>query len=124
MRPIILTASLVCTVLACSTNPRIRQPKFPANQELLDSWQTFKHAVNNSDTATLMSISHSCILCGPCSAPHDDRFISAEEFYRTDFRTVFDNRFLSMMNDSSKVWADYDNHSTYPERDSCLTTNA
>jgi hypothetical protein len=27
------------------------------------------------------------------------------------------------MNDSSKVWAVYDNNSTYPERDSCLAIN-
>lgn len=120
MRHFFLIVFLASTAFDCSTNSKLKKPRFPDDPKLISSWETFRLAVNKSDTTTLMSISHSCIMCSLCSSGDDGRIIPMEQFYHNQFPIVFDKALLSSMNDSSKVWAVYDSSSTYIERDSCL----
>ena len=124
MRLPILTTFFAVIVFSCSSNPKVRQPKFPNDPKLVNTWQSFRRAVNKFDTAVLVSLSHSCIYCGLCfSSPDTSEIISVTEFYRHHFRAIFDDQLVQLMNDSAKVWAAYDNNSTFPERDSCLAIN-
>ena len=120
----LLTAIFLALILcSCSSRPKVEELTFP-DQKLLKSWQSFREAVNKSDTTALISLSHSCILCTVCFSPDTVGIISAQEFYRQHFRNVFNGRLVSFMNDSTRIRAAYDNNSTFPERDSCLVINA
>jgi hypothetical protein len=83
----LISATLLASVLfSCSLKPSETVAKFPEDEQLIKIWQTFKEAVNKSDTITLLSISHSCILCSLCSSPQENHFMPVEEFYQKYFR--------------------------------------
>jgi len=50
--------------------------------------------------------------------------MSVGEFYHDHFRDVFNDQLIELMNDSTKIWAVYDNNSIFPERDSCMKIKA
>lgn len=112
------------SVCSCSSKPKEKERKFPADEQLIKTWQSFKEALNRSDTTTLLSLSYSCILCSLCSPPKENLFMPARKFYQDHFHDVFNDRLLSFVNDSTKVRAAYDNNSTFTERDSCLKINS
>ena len=113
---------LILTTIACSRKRGSEKERFPDDKNLLVSWNSFKDALNTSDTAVLKSLSNHCIFCSLCTTDQSFDFMSSNEFYQQHFSEIFNTKLLSFINDSSKVSASYD-ESTFLERDSCLSDN-
>jgi hypothetical protein len=111
---------LILVAISCSTKHASEKARFPDDQNLLISWNSFKDALNTSDTAILKSLSNPCIYCSLCTSDQSFDFMSSTEFYIKHFGEIFNPRLLSFINDSSKVSASYD-ESIFLERDSCLS---
>lgn len=117
MKTLTAIALLVIVLLSCSAHEQVKADKFPKDEKLLESWTSFKAALNKSDFTTLKLMSQDCI-----NALEADTVIPKERFYNDYFSNVFNAKLLSYINDSIKVSAGYD-RSNVLEMYSCLSTN-